>query len=216
MGENVNRVLDCEKVTMLLTIEQQSRIEESIEVEIGNIIHEVHVRELGFVDTSVDPIIKIVDPKDKDKTSVTEEQLESLSEKDQGSQVVDVDARGSFCLEEDAFNAKWLERGSGNCTAWETDNFDAQINEDELVGTLSKEGIATDKSGLGGADLIHRSKDSGLSKNVEIIEIDGAQKIVTGGPEGFNEGFEFKGSEPRPTDGKNHSGDTELGKQRVW
>ncbi|KAL4291111.1 hypothetical protein GQ457_14G021180 [Hibiscus cannabinus] len=116
MGENINRVLDCEKVTMLLTTEQHSRIEESIEVESGNIIHEVHVREWGFIDTSVDPLIKIVDPNDKDKTPVTEEQWESLPEKDQESQEVDVDvdARGSFGLEEDAFNAKSLERDIGS------------------------------------------------------------------------------------------------------
>ncbi|KAK8686510.1 hypothetical protein V6N13_125534 [Hibiscus sabdariffa] len=56
LGENVNHVLDCEKVSILITTNHANIIEELIEVEIGNLVHEVHVWEIGFKDENFDPL----------------------------------------------------------------------------------------------------------------------------------------------------------------
>ncbi|KAK8676125.1 hypothetical protein V6N13_034179 [Hibiscus sabdariffa] len=50
LGEKANHVLDCEKVTVLMTISVTSKISEVAEVEVDNISFVVRVDEKGFID----------------------------------------------------------------------------------------------------------------------------------------------------------------------
>ncbi|KAK8617154.1 hypothetical protein V6N13_117121 [Hibiscus sabdariffa] len=65
-GENFNRVYDGESTTILITTNHSGRIDETIEVEVWNVIDEAYVRELGFKDSTVDPLIRV----DQKKTLV--------------------------------------------------------------------------------------------------------------------------------------------------
>ncbi|KAK8708209.1 hypothetical protein V6N13_059253 [Hibiscus sabdariffa] len=56
-GENLNRTIDAERTTILITTNHQGRIDELVEIEVGSEIHEVFVRELGFKDSTVDPLV---------------------------------------------------------------------------------------------------------------------------------------------------------------
>ncbi|KAK8663515.1 hypothetical protein V6N13_083331 [Hibiscus sabdariffa] len=50
LGENVFKLYDCEKFTLLISTSQMTRIEEVIDFEVGNMIHEIRVTEVGFSD----------------------------------------------------------------------------------------------------------------------------------------------------------------------
>ncbi|KAK8613478.1 hypothetical protein V6N13_101240 [Hibiscus sabdariffa] len=52
MGVNANHSRDCEKMTILISTKQVKKIEEVIEMEVGDKIFEVGVIELGFSDDS--------------------------------------------------------------------------------------------------------------------------------------------------------------------
>ncbi|KAK8643957.1 hypothetical protein V6N13_013234 [Hibiscus sabdariffa] len=52
MGVNANHSRDCEKVTVLISTKQVKKIDEVIEMEVGDKIFEVGVVELGFSDDS--------------------------------------------------------------------------------------------------------------------------------------------------------------------
>ncbi|KAK8675058.1 hypothetical protein V6N13_033131 [Hibiscus sabdariffa] len=51
-GENASHLLDCEKVTILVITNRDKKIEEVIEIEVDNMIYNVHVMEIGFSDNS--------------------------------------------------------------------------------------------------------------------------------------------------------------------
>ncbi|KAK8615660.1 hypothetical protein V6N13_017243 [Hibiscus sabdariffa] len=51
-GENINHTKDCEKVTVLISTDYERRIEELVQVEVGEIIYRVRVLEIGFSDDS--------------------------------------------------------------------------------------------------------------------------------------------------------------------
>ncbi|KAK8622412.1 hypothetical protein V6N13_117329 [Hibiscus sabdariffa] len=53
-GENAAHSRDCEKVTILITTEIVDRIEEVVEICVGNLLHQVRVIELGFNDNSTE------------------------------------------------------------------------------------------------------------------------------------------------------------------
>ncbi|KAK8628431.1 hypothetical protein V6N13_064138 [Hibiscus sabdariffa] len=52
LGENAFRSKNCEKVTILITTNQVERIDEVVEIEVGNLIFKVRILELGFSDES--------------------------------------------------------------------------------------------------------------------------------------------------------------------
>ncbi|KAK8661972.1 hypothetical protein V6N13_091560 [Hibiscus sabdariffa] len=81
MGENLNRSLDCERISMLISTSQAKRIEGSIDVEIGNEIHEISVLELGFKDNSVDPLNMNGNQKVQLKKDSSSESVQSFQQK---------------------------------------------------------------------------------------------------------------------------------------
>ncbi|KAK8709220.1 hypothetical protein V6N13_060245 [Hibiscus sabdariffa] len=56
LAENAKRSLDCEKATVLISTNQVKRIEEVIEVEIGDRVFQVGVEEIGFNDGTSYPL----------------------------------------------------------------------------------------------------------------------------------------------------------------
>ncbi|KAK8685264.1 hypothetical protein V6N13_041269 [Hibiscus sabdariffa] len=71
-GENVNRVMDCEKVSILISTDIAGRIEESVEIEVGNIVHEVIIFEMGFKDTSVDKVVEDEQSDEVEKAAIND------------------------------------------------------------------------------------------------------------------------------------------------
>ncbi|KAK8684059.1 hypothetical protein V6N13_040096 [Hibiscus sabdariffa] len=51
-GENLDCSLDCEKMKILITTQQVQKICEVVELEVGSMIYEVRVSEIGFLDPS--------------------------------------------------------------------------------------------------------------------------------------------------------------------
>ncbi|KAK8676685.1 hypothetical protein V6N13_142255 [Hibiscus sabdariffa] len=56
LGVNANHTHDCEKATILITTRHVRRIEEMVELEVGENIFSVYVRELGFTDGTTYPL----------------------------------------------------------------------------------------------------------------------------------------------------------------
>ncbi|KAK8626681.1 hypothetical protein V6N13_134314 [Hibiscus sabdariffa] len=65
LGENANRIIDCEKATTLISIEHPFRIEEVIEIRIGNDVYGISVRELGLKINDVEEVVLKEGMKDK-------------------------------------------------------------------------------------------------------------------------------------------------------
>ncbi|KAK8664227.1 hypothetical protein V6N13_084025 [Hibiscus sabdariffa] len=57
-GENVNRRIDSEKTSILITTNYPGRIDEEIIVEVGSKSYVIHIFELGFKDVTLDPLIQ--------------------------------------------------------------------------------------------------------------------------------------------------------------
>ncbi|KAK8675306.1 hypothetical protein V6N13_033375 [Hibiscus sabdariffa] len=53
-GENARHLIDREKVTLLVTTNQVNIIKEVVEIEVGNMVYNVHVMEIGFTEKSGD------------------------------------------------------------------------------------------------------------------------------------------------------------------
>ncbi|KAK8576235.1 hypothetical protein V6N13_090711 [Hibiscus sabdariffa] len=76
LGENDNHSLDCEKATVLISTNQVKRIEEVIEVEIGDKVFQIGIKEIGFNDGTSYPLCN----KWKKVEKVNEKTEESVSE----------------------------------------------------------------------------------------------------------------------------------------
>ncbi|KAK8701470.1 hypothetical protein V6N13_019857 [Hibiscus sabdariffa] len=56
LGANFKHSLDCEKVTVLIATNQARRIEEIVEVDLGDRVFQVNVKEIGFNDGTTYPL----------------------------------------------------------------------------------------------------------------------------------------------------------------
>ncbi|KAK8694227.1 hypothetical protein V6N13_071783 [Hibiscus sabdariffa] len=125
-GENFKHLIDCEKVTLLITTNQSNRIQD---LEVGNRTYEVNVMEIGFRDDTNDPSI----PKNGLHRQNNEEKLrsesrsESSSVKNSASSPVNLDERKS--LVDDSINAMSI----GNTKA-EAVDVSRHVGEDLISG----------------------------------------------------------------------------------
>ncbi|KAL4366938.1 hypothetical protein GQ457_05G003470 [Hibiscus cannabinus] len=86
LGDNLNQVSGCEKMSILITTNQQSRVEELIEVEVGCEIFVISVSELTLSLTGLN--FKPVCPKEKQSSKPVEEknvQVEEVSSSESSS-----------------------------------------------------------------------------------------------------------------------------------
>ncbi|KAK8659987.1 hypothetical protein V6N13_050924 [Hibiscus sabdariffa] len=51
-GENLNCNIDCEKMRVLIVTEQVHKISEVVDLEVGNLVYEIKIIEVGFTDNS--------------------------------------------------------------------------------------------------------------------------------------------------------------------
>ncbi|KAK8655652.1 hypothetical protein V6N13_108224 [Hibiscus sabdariffa] len=140
-GENVNRRLDCEKVTVLILTDHAKRIDETIEIKIGNFTHEVSVVELGFKDISVDGVSWANKPVQQPKPKM-ESSSESSSEQDSGS--LTMEDEHSFELEKEAFNDLFIGKDYSAIKGQDIGNIDRHIGESDLLGVICMDALNKD------------------------------------------------------------------------
>ncbi|KAL4385494.1 hypothetical protein GQ457_15G020430 [Hibiscus cannabinus] len=120
LGENAFHSIDCETVTILLTTKQIKKIEDCLEIEVGDQLFTVRVSELGFSDSSGDCW-----KRDSKKVGDAEKMFsdsESISEESEkfskevvdnldlaGTVMVDGDRRTSD-VEQIALDSFWVDR----------------------------------------------------------------------------------------------------------
>ncbi|KAK8633331.1 hypothetical protein V6N13_014177 [Hibiscus sabdariffa] len=113
LGENDNHSLDCEKATVLISTNQMKWIEEVIEVEIGDKVFQIGIKEIGF----------------NDGTSYLKQKKDKAE--------VEVDRSWSG-MEEEAQEAMWAGRDFINKGNREKEIPRGQINFSKLMGEVPK------------------------------------------------------------------------------
>ncbi|KAK8582683.1 hypothetical protein V6N13_069455 [Hibiscus sabdariffa] len=138
MGVNANHSRDCEKVTVLISTDQVKKIEEVVEIEVGDKIFEIGVVELGFSDDTATALGKnvIADKVNCDVIQESESETDTISLQDK-KEVVD-DDRSCSGTEEEALNVMCAEKDLINCLNREMESLRDQINEEELMVGNSK------------------------------------------------------------------------------
>ncbi|KAL4290530.1 hypothetical protein GQ457_14G023320 [Hibiscus cannabinus] len=138
LGVNANHTHDCEKVTVLISTKYVPRIEEVIEVEVGEKMFPVYVREVGFSDGTSYPLCNNWN---KGMGKVEEqEETESNSNSNpevKGTAAMDGD-RSSSGTEGEALEAMCAEKENINSFSREMEISRALFNESELMGGDSK------------------------------------------------------------------------------
>ncbi|KAL4324137.1 hypothetical protein GQ457_11G030450 [Hibiscus cannabinus] len=138
LGENDKHTMDCEKARVLIATNQVRRIEEIIDVEVGDCVFQVSVREVGFNDGTSYPLCN----KGNNETIESEKTDESTSKskldtvRNNEEEKVDRSQSGT---EEEVFQAMWIER---NCINRKSSR--EQIKLSELVGGELKDTLALD------------------------------------------------------------------------
>ncbi|KAK8674991.1 hypothetical protein V6N13_033065 [Hibiscus sabdariffa] len=134
LGENYNHSLDCEKVTVLISTGLARRVEEVIELVIGEDSFVIFVRELGFSDDSY-PLCQGFgsNKKVKDEPHISG----CWSDSDSDSKTVGV-VRSNVDSELDAINAMCADKDYNNCSSRELSPVRSNIYEVNLVGENPK------------------------------------------------------------------------------
>ncbi|KAL4325900.1 hypothetical protein GQ457_11G030350 [Hibiscus cannabinus] len=155
LGGNLNQVSGCEKMSILITTNQQSRVEELIEVEVGCEIFVISVSELTMSLTGLN--VKPVCPKEKQSSKLVEEknvQIEESSSSESSSKggrsfsdagkgdskSCDLLGKCEGCINEKRKNILNDQRKPSTCEAFEIED-------------VSKSGT-TKSPNLGGCELL--------------------------------------------------------------
>ncbi|KAK8595538.1 hypothetical protein V6N13_016905 [Hibiscus sabdariffa] len=138
LGENADHVLDCEKVSILITTNHAKRIEEVVEIELGNMVYEIGVFELGFWDSSTEirsrkGVINNESCKvNKVSASVASTSSESMNEELEGD-------RSISAMEIETLNEMHPKEVCNYDQARESETQGCKIGELELMGGGLKE-----------------------------------------------------------------------------
>ncbi|KAL4309673.1 hypothetical protein GQ457_01G050700 [Hibiscus cannabinus] len=175
LGENALKSLDCEKITVLVVTNHVSKINDVVEVAIGDLIFDVRVSEIGFMDESMVPPNMV--EKDGNRVFSKKKFGGSSSESTSESSVLPV-PEGSVQV-----NAP-VEEEALMDTCFGKENFEvnddgnridisrlqeSELSGDDLKGTFQRVGAIQDKS----LDLSNRFNKCGSS--VDKVE---SQNIV--------------------------------------
>ncbi|KAK8544354.1 hypothetical protein V6N13_056136 [Hibiscus sabdariffa] len=139
LGVNADHKRDCEKVSILITTTQIKKIEEVIELEVGEKIVEVGVVELGFLESTA--IVENRKPKADfgcNKGTNKDESTYDSSSKQAKMGTTKVD-RCCSETEEKALNAMWADKENNNSVNRDLEKSRGLFNEEELMGGKSKE-----------------------------------------------------------------------------
>ncbi|KAK8689708.1 hypothetical protein V6N13_088421 [Hibiscus sabdariffa] len=177
LGENATKTLDCEKSTVLVVTNHACKTDEVVEVEVGDLIFDVRVAEIGF---SNEPnIISKKGAKDRNKEGselkVGESSSESTSDKPifqapedsvQMKDTVDEVALMATCFRKEIYdeNSNGKRVGSIN------------LDENELVGGAFEE-TNNSRSNIGEKDIVITQKVVSALLDNGLDEVD--RQIVT-------------------------------------
>ncbi|KAK8554965.1 hypothetical protein V6N13_103699 [Hibiscus sabdariffa] len=132
LGENANHTMDCEKVSVLITTSVDSKIFETVEIEVGNHSFLVRVEEKGLVDCSAQcPVgYKLKKSLEKPKhvnesttASPTRSTFSASSSKECPWMEVEDDAINAVLADKEFSNSCFMENCTGN-----------PLGEEELMG----------------------------------------------------------------------------------
>ncbi|KAK8671395.1 hypothetical protein V6N13_037991 [Hibiscus sabdariffa] len=148
LGENDKHTLDCEKVRVLIATNQVKQMEETIDVEIGDSVFQVSVREVGFHDGTSYPLCNNGNSEMADSEKIDESTSTSKSDmvRSKSENEVDWNRPG---MEEEEIQARWVERNCINGDSWDNETSRGHIKFSELVGGLPKDTGALDGVGIG-------------------------------------------------------------------
>ncbi|KAK8652711.1 hypothetical protein V6N13_126736 [Hibiscus sabdariffa] len=199
LGENDKHSPDCEKATILISTIQVKKIDEVIEVEIGDRVFQVGVKEIGFNDGTLYPLCNQRKKKEKSYEKSDESVSESVSdlkldsekkrleavEDDRSCSGTEVEVLNAMCAEKD--HIKFLNRENEICGD--------KIIEAELMGGVSKDQILT---------AIHGNGDEESNKKVCTLGHD--EKLTAGNSVGTQRviSVEKVGQEITKADGSNN------------
>ncbi|KAK8671034.1 hypothetical protein V6N13_037644 [Hibiscus sabdariffa] len=155
LGENVNHVLDCEKVIVLITTSITSKISEVVEVEVGNLSFLVRVEEKGFLDQPTKLPIgvsnlkkaseKIYQVEDSTSSTSLDISLTSSPLECEGADIIDAlfELRSVLLCEVCRFSSLFLADSGGRCfvenLANELYSFGLPCGNVRLCGVVSAE-----------------------------------------------------------------------------
>ncbi|KAL4296742.1 hypothetical protein GQ457_12G031270 [Hibiscus cannabinus] len=129
--------MDCEKVSILISTDIAGRIEESVEIKVGNVVHEVSIFEMGFKDTSVDKVswAKNLEQLSRKAESKLEGSSESSSEFVRGSQVVEDEQSNE--VEKAAINDMFFGKEFAASRGQDLGITERHIGEADLMGDFN-------------------------------------------------------------------------------
>ncbi|KAK8674567.1 hypothetical protein V6N13_032676 [Hibiscus sabdariffa] len=147
LGENDKHTMDCEKVRVLIATNQVSRIEEIIDVEVGDSVFQVSVREVGFHDGTSYPLCNNGNNEmaDSEKT----DESTSTSKPDTVRRKTEDEVDRSRSGTEEEIQARWVERNCINENSRDKESSRGHIKLMELVGGVPKVPGALDGVGSG-------------------------------------------------------------------
>ncbi|KAK8655844.1 hypothetical protein V6N13_108410 [Hibiscus sabdariffa] len=179
-GENVNHVHDCENTSILITTNQAKRIEEVVEIELGSMVYEISVVELGFSDSSTEirtgagVVINESCKVNKASGSITMSSSESEKDELEGDRSVSV-------IEKETFNELCPEEAFNNYPARDSEIQGCKIGESELMGGGLKEIPQLVPKNQGKSSrLLEQTHEQ--KKDISQLEIDIIEKVNNGGP----------------------------------
>ncbi|KAL4310802.1 hypothetical protein GQ457_01G033160 [Hibiscus cannabinus] len=129
-GENLQHRLDCEKVTILISTKQVKRIDEVVELEVGNFLYEIRVVEQGFRDSTSDLLLA-------KKPSHTQEV--NVNSEDSSEAAFPVESDINCFAEDEALNAVFVGKDSNNIEEHAGEDVARQIGESIMSGYALKE-----------------------------------------------------------------------------
>ncbi|KAK8585592.1 hypothetical protein V6N13_050569 [Hibiscus sabdariffa] len=188
LGANMKHNLDCERVSVLIATKVPRRIEEVVEVEIGDIVFQVSVTEVGFNDGTSYPLCNTGTR--SSTTSEGSDESTDVSKSDSGKRVdEECSDQSRPSMEEEAFQSRCKERDSINKVYRDEEALRGQINVSELMGgepnmlsVMNVEGLEK-VGGKGSVDLKEINDDSGNTEQDGLKDnpVVGASDIVLEG-----------------------------------
>ncbi|KAK8683644.1 hypothetical protein V6N13_039698 [Hibiscus sabdariffa] len=207
LGTNADHSLDCEKVTVLITTKLLNKVEETIEMEIGEEIFRISVWELGFTDDS-DSLRQ-----EKNKDVPLDSGSSSDSESKVDGQGTVGDGRSISGSELEAINVLCAEKDFNIRDHREQANLGSKIYEENLVGEgpesrnvtiqiQKKEGVLNyrdaveESSGADDSDKDKGGPTDGPKRNIDyganIGDMDQAEQVLDVTGSGVNPVLEEK------------------------
>ncbi|KAK8662186.1 hypothetical protein V6N13_091773 [Hibiscus sabdariffa] len=130
LGENANMLLDCERVSVLITTSYEKKIEETVELEVGDEVYMVRASELRFKDVSQVKIQEI----GKGEGSSDRQTKDSSSEATSANRTEEVNSQSHREEKEEALNAVVLGNSKNNDNSYDLVETNSHLGESEMKG----------------------------------------------------------------------------------